>query len=223
MRPRSAVPCSRCFRPRGLRPPRRRSRLGCFETSRGCPLAEEIAHAVLAAERLALSFGITAIADNTFAPSHLAKMAGLSKADKLRLRVTSRSFGPMPITKMLMKSMGGSDDPRIRFFGDKFFVDRSMSDVGSKLARMAGLPFVTKRRSSRRYSASLAAMGSLAIGNGVPPPTLLPTWVIDTGAAVVNSGMDPLGLSPGGKPHHLDIASASGLWRVGGARDGSRR
>lgn len=147
----------------------------------------------MAAERLALSFGITAIADNTFAPSHLAKMAELSKADKLRLRVTSRSFGPMPITKMLMKSMGGSDDPRIRFFGDKFFVDRSMSDVGSKLARMAGLPFVTKRRSSRRYSASLAAMGSLAIGNGVPPPMLLPTWVIDTGAAVVNSGMDPLG------------------------------
>lgn len=104
----------------------------------GAMSAEEVSRAILAAQRLALSYGVTAIGDNTFAPSHLAKMAELAKGGHLRLRVTSRSFGPVPVTKMLMKSMGGDDDPRIRFFGDKFFVDRSLSGAGAKLANDTG-------------------------------------------------------------------------------------
>ncbi len=79
-----------------------------------------IARAILAAQRRALAFGITAIGDNTFFPAHLIQYQRLSAEAHFHLRVAARSFGSEPATRSLMASAAG---PRIRFAGERYYVD----------------------------------------------------------------------------------------------------
>ncbi|AKU90707.1 amidohydrolase family protein [Vulgatibacter incomptus] len=83
-----------------------------------------IARAMLRAQRRALAFGITAIGDNTFFPVHLALYERLAAAGHLHLRVSARSLGAEPMTRLLMSAAVG---PRVRYFGEKHFVDESLS------------------------------------------------------------------------------------------------
>jgi hypothetical protein len=57
------------------------------------------------------------------------------KAGVLRLRVTARSYGPEPSTRLAMRSQGasqfGGPDPRIHYFGEKFFLDAAVGPGGS--------------------------------------------------------------------------------------------
>ncbi|MFO0746027.1 MAG: hypothetical protein U1F43_10180 [Myxococcota bacterium] len=94
-----------------------------------------MARAILSAERLALGYGITSIGDNTFDPSHMAQYLRLSDAHLFHLRVSSRSFGLEPATRLTMRSQGalpfGKQNPRIRYFGDKYFLDGALSQAGA--------------------------------------------------------------------------------------------
>ena len=82
-----------------------------------------VARAMLRAQRRALAYGITAIGDNTFFPVHLVQYQRLAAAGHFHLRVAARSFGPEPMTRFLMAPLQG----RIRYFGEKFFMDESLS------------------------------------------------------------------------------------------------
>jgi predicted amidohydrolase YtcJ len=96
---------------------------------------ETIAQAIVAAQRLAVRYGITTIGDNTFFPANGAAYARMAKAGALRLRVSVRSFGPEPFTRLTMKSLGagllGRQDPQVRYFGDKYFLDGALSTAGA--------------------------------------------------------------------------------------------
>jgi predicted amidohydrolase YtcJ len=96
---------------------------------------ETIAQAIVAAQRLAVRYGITTVGDNTFFPANGAAYARMAKAGVLRLRVSVRSFGPEPFTRLTMKSLGaglfGRQDPQVRYFGDKYFVDGALSTAGA--------------------------------------------------------------------------------------------
>src|SRR5882757_4409247 len=96
---------------------------------------EQLALAIVLAERLALRYGITSIGDNTFDPRRMAQYLRMSEAGRFHLRVSARSFGPKPITRFAMKSQGiglsGKPNPKIRFFGDKYFLDGALTDVGA--------------------------------------------------------------------------------------------
>jgi predicted amidohydrolase YtcJ len=111
-----------------------------------------VAHAMLAGQRLALRYGITGLGDNTFFPGHAIQYARMSSADAFHLRVSMRSFGPEPMTHFAMKSVGsvrvGQPGPRVRFFGDKYFLDASLSNAG---AHSSADELTTNRP---RYSAS---------------------------------------------------------------------
>src|SRR5882724_3029527 len=100
----------------------------------GLPPAE-IARAIDAASRRAQKYGITSIGDNTFFPAHLAEYVRMVHAGVLRLRVTARSYGPEPSTRLAMNSQGasqfGGPDPRIHYFGEKFFLDAALGPGGS--------------------------------------------------------------------------------------------
>jgi len=98
---------------------------------------QTVAQAILAAQQRALRYGITTIGDNTFYPLHMAQFLRLSEAGLLKLRVAARSFGSLPITHFLMKSIGSTPfgrDPRVRYLGAKFFLDTSLSDAADEVA-----------------------------------------------------------------------------------------
>lgn len=96
---------------------------------------ETIAQAIVAAQRLAVRYGITTIGDNTFFPANGAAYARMAKAGALSVRVSVRSFGPEPFTRLTMKSLGaglfGRQDPQVRYFGDKYFLDGALSTAGA--------------------------------------------------------------------------------------------
>ncbi|MDJ0766640.1 MAG: amidohydrolase family protein [Myxococcota bacterium] len=86
----------------------------------------QITEAILKAEKLALSYGMTAIGDNTFFPSHFRRYRKLQRQSKLKLRIMARSYGPMPITEFLMRLMDRDADQRLGYFGAKYFLDGSL-------------------------------------------------------------------------------------------------
>jgi predicted amidohydrolase YtcJ len=95
----------------------------------------EIARAIDAASRRAQKYGITSIGDNTLFPAHLAQYVRMVHAGVLSLRVTARSYGPEPSTRLAMNSQGasqfGGPDPRIHYFGENFFLDGALGPRGS--------------------------------------------------------------------------------------------
>ena len=86
---------------------------------------------------MAIRYGITTIGDNTFFPSTAALYDKLARRWVLRLRVSLRSFGPEPMTRLAMKSLGtesfGRTGPQVRYFGDKFFLDSAISAAGANV------------------------------------------------------------------------------------------
>jgi len=93
--------------------------------------AHTIAAAALAAQELALRYGITAIGDNTFFPLSAAQYTRMADDNAFVLRVAVRSFGPVPATRLAMLPLGagrfGRTGPRVRYFGEKFFLDGALS------------------------------------------------------------------------------------------------
>jgi predicted amidohydrolase YtcJ len=102
---------------------------------------ETLARAILAAQRLAVRFGITTIGDNTFFPASAVMYARMAKADLLRPRIDLRSFGPEPFTRLSMKSIGagafGRPGSQLQYFGDKYFLDGALSTGGARVAGVA--------------------------------------------------------------------------------------
>ncbi len=102
---------------------------------------ETIAQAIVAAQRLAVRYGITTIGDNTFFPANGAAYARMAKAGVLRIRVSVRSFGAEPFTRLTMKSLGaglfGRKDAQVRYFGDKYFLDGALSTAGASASGTA--------------------------------------------------------------------------------------
>jgi predicted amidohydrolase YtcJ len=96
---------------------------------------EVIAEAVLRAQALAVRFGITSIGDNTFFPAHAAAYARMANKQLLRLRISMRSFGPEPTTRLAMKSLGrrafGRPGLQIQYFGEKYFLDSALGTAGA--------------------------------------------------------------------------------------------
>ena len=97
---------------------------------------ETIQKAILKAQALALSYGITTIGDNTFNPYFFKIYQELQKNDLLKIRVRARSYGRMPQTEGLMQSVGkkhlgliggGVDEARVKYHAMKFFEDQSLS------------------------------------------------------------------------------------------------
>ncbi len=90
-----------------------------------------IAQAILTAQQRALSYGITAIGDNTFYPDHAAQYERLSAAGRFVMRAALRSYGKVRDTRFLMRQTGvdffGNRDSRLTYFGDKYFMDESLS------------------------------------------------------------------------------------------------
>jgi predicted amidohydrolase YtcJ len=99
---------------------------------------ETIAQAVLRAQDLAIRFGITTVGDNTFFPTLGAQYARMADKHLLRLRISMRSFGPEPMTRLAMKSLGvrtfGRPGLQIRYFGEKYFLDSSLSTAGAAVS-----------------------------------------------------------------------------------------
>ncbi len=92
--------------------------------------------AILRAQSLALSYGITTIGDNTFNPYFFKIYQELQKNDLLKIRVRGRSYGRVPQTESLMKGVGkkhlgiiggGVDESRVKYHAMKFFEDQSLS------------------------------------------------------------------------------------------------
>ena len=99
---------------------------------------ETIAQAVLLAQDLAVRFGITTVGDNTFFPTLGAQYARMADKRLLRLRISMRSFGPESMTRLAMKSLGarsfGRPGLQIRYFGEKYFLDSSLSTAGAAVS-----------------------------------------------------------------------------------------
>lgn len=98
--------------------------------------AQTIEKAVLKGQKLALSYGITTLGDNTFSPYHMKIYQALQRAGNLHLRIWTRSFGRIPQTTTLMKPMGEkklgfigpkNDFDRIHYHLTKVFEDMSLS------------------------------------------------------------------------------------------------
>ncbi len=104
----------------------------------------DVARAIELAEHEALRYGITAIGDNTFDPERMAQYVRMSRDGVFHLRVSARSFGLEAGSRFTMKSQGthlfGRLDDRIRFFGDKYFVDGALSDAGARAGSGAPAP-----------------------------------------------------------------------------------
>ncbi len=95
-----------------------------------------IQKAILAAQSLALSYGITSIGDNTFNPYFFKIYQELQKAGILKMRVRGRSYGRIPQTEALMMGVGrkhlgfiggGVDEARVKYHAMKYFEDQSLS------------------------------------------------------------------------------------------------
>ena len=97
---------------------------------------QEIVAAVLDWQARAHAYGVTTVGDNTFAPAHYKILQQLARDGRLTLRVRARSFGALPVTDDLMRSLGtpklgvigtAPDPARIRYHAIKQFVDQSLS------------------------------------------------------------------------------------------------
>jgi predicted amidohydrolase YtcJ len=98
--------------------------------------SETIERAILKVQSNALCYGITTIGDNTFSPYFFKIYQQLQKEDLLKIRVRARSYGRIPETEGLMKSVGkkhmgfiggGVDETRVKYHAMKFFEDQSLS------------------------------------------------------------------------------------------------
>lgn len=98
--------------------------------------SKTLTNAILKAQSLALSYGITTIGDNTFSPFHLKIYQKMQQEGALKLRIWARSYGRIPETKILMQSMGNkklgfigkaTDFNRVHYHAIKQFVDMSLS------------------------------------------------------------------------------------------------
>ncbi len=98
--------------------------------------SETIQNAIMRAQALALSYGITTIGDNTFNPAFFKIYQELQKGNFLKIRVRARSYGRIPQTEELMKNVGkkhigliggGVDEARVKYHAMKFFVDEALS------------------------------------------------------------------------------------------------
>lgn len=67
---------------------------------------ELIARAILTAQQRAISYGITAIGDNTFYPDHAVQYERLSAAGYFVMRAALRSYGKVRDTRFLMRQTG---------------------------------------------------------------------------------------------------------------------
>lgn len=92
--------------------------------------------AISKGQEVALSYGITTIGDNTFAPYHMKIYQAMQREGSLHLRVWTRSYGRMPQTTSLMKPMGtkklgligpDNDFDQVHFHLIKLFEDMSLS------------------------------------------------------------------------------------------------
>ncbi len=95
-----------------------------------------IEEAVLKGQRLALSYGITTMGDNTFSPYHMKIYQAMQRDGSLKLRMWTRSFGRIPQTTSLMYPMGTkklgfigpeNDFMQVHFHLTKLFEDMSLS------------------------------------------------------------------------------------------------
>ncbi len=113
---------------------------------------ETLSQAILTAQQKALSYGITTLGDNTFFPDHMALYLKLQKKNVFFMRVMSRSFGKVYMTKLMMQGLGGSYTGRksvsLQYFGEKFFLDGSLSmsaqDRSPEKEPPGGIPFYTE-------------------------------------------------------------------------------
>jgi len=112
-----------------------------------------VSAAILKAQALALSYGITTIGDNTFSPYFLKIYQRMQVDSLLRIRVRGRSYGRIPQTDVLMSGLGrpklgfiggGVDFERVRYHAVKYFEDMSLSTSGddSTAARPGGPVFL---------------------------------------------------------------------------------
>lgn len=101
-----------------------------------CYSDRTIEKAVLKGQRLALSYGITTMGDNTFSPYHMKIYQAMQRDGTLKLRMWTRSFGRIPQTTSLMYPMGtkklgligqGNDFTRVHYHLTKLFEDMSLS------------------------------------------------------------------------------------------------
>ena len=97
---------------------------------------ETIEKAIETGQRLALSYGITTLGDNTFNPYHMKIYQSLERQGDLKIKMWTRSFGRIPQTTSLMKPMGvkklGFIGPennfsRVHWHLIKLFEDMSLS------------------------------------------------------------------------------------------------
>lgn len=97
---------------------------------------ETIQHAILKAQALALSYGITTLGDNTFNPYFYKIYQELQKNGLLKIRVRARSYGRLSQTEGLMEGVGrkhlgfiggGVDRTVVKYHAMKFFEDQSLS------------------------------------------------------------------------------------------------
>lgn len=89
---------------------------------------EIVAQATLLAQQRAVSYGITAIGDNTFYPDHAAQFDRMADDDVFVLRVSLRSWGIVPVTQFLMRNF---NNDQIRYFGAKYLIDQGLSWAGT--------------------------------------------------------------------------------------------
>lgn len=97
---------------------------------------QTVERAILKAQALALSYGITTVGDNTFNPYFYKTYQELQKNNLLKIRVRARSYGRMPQTESLMQGVGkkhlgfiggGTDPASVNYHAMKFFEDESLA------------------------------------------------------------------------------------------------
>lgn len=111
-------------------------------------------NAIQAGQNKLLSYGITTIGDNTFNPYNYKIYQSLQNAGLLKFRIWSRSYGRIPQTTGLMRSLGIKklgfigpkiDFTKIHFHAVKYFEDMSLSvpEASSKVSEPGGENFIS--------------------------------------------------------------------------------
>ena len=92
-----------------------------------------VARAILTAQRRALSFGITAIGDDTYYPAHAVQYERLADSGHFHMRASLRSEGPAPDSRFLMRNVGlsylGFEGDQIRYLGEGHVVDGELGSI----------------------------------------------------------------------------------------------
>lgn len=125
---------------------------------------ETIEKAILKAQALALSYGITTIGDNTFNPYFFKVYQALLKTSDLKMRIRSRSYGRIPQTEDLMKGLGHKhlgfigtevDASRVNYHAMKYFEDMSLSvpDQHARYMEPGGEVFLDREQLNRIFEA----------------------------------------------------------------------